>query len=81
MEAEIIIIAHRCHELFPFMNGVSIKEKAIGIVVGNNNIKVSIHKDNAGALGALVLAETLPTQFISQSKHYHLKTTWFQRRL
>ncbi len=50
MEAEIIAIAHRCHELFPIMDGVSIMGKAIGHFVGNTTIHDSIHEDNAGTL-------------------------------
>jgi hypothetical protein len=33
-----------------------------------------IHKDNSGAL---VLAETLPPQFMPRSKYYAPKTIWF----
>ncbi len=75
METEIVALAHSCCELFPIMDGVSIMGKAIRFPVGNTTIKVLIHEDNAGAV---VLAETLPPQFTSQSKHYHTKTIWFQ---
>ncbi len=66
MEAEIVALAHSCHELFPIMDGVSIMGKAIGLPVGNTTILVSIHEDDAGAL---VLAKTLLPHFASQSKH------------
>ncbi len=74
MEAEIVALAHSCCELFPIMDGVNIMGKAIGLPVGNITIQVLIHEDNAGAL---VLAETLPLQFTSRSKHYQTKTIWF----
>ncbi len=35
MEAEIIVLAHSCCELFSIMDGVSIMGKAIGLPVGN----------------------------------------------
>ncbi len=74
MKAEIIALAYSCHKLFLIMDGVSIMGKAIGLPVGDTTIQVLIHGDDAGAL---VLAETLPSQFTSQSKHYHTKTIWF----
>ncbi len=78
MEAEIVALAHSCCKLFPIMDGFSIMGKAIGLPVGNTTIQVSIHEDNTGAL---VLAETLPPQFTSRSKHYHTKTFWFQEEI
>ena len=78
MEAVIAALAHTCCELFHIMDGVSIMGKAIGLPVGNTTIQVSIHEDNAGAL---VLAETLPPQFTSRSKHYHTKTIWFREEI
>ncbi|KAL7456632.1 hypothetical protein ACHAXS_000388 [Conticribra weissflogii] len=50
MEVNIISLAHRCHELFPIMDGISIMGKAIGLPVGNTTTQVSIHKETAGAL-------------------------------
>ncbi len=38
MAAENIVLAHRCHELIPIMDGVSIMGKAIGLPVGNTFI-------------------------------------------
>ena len=37
-------------------------------------MRVSVHEDNSGAL---VLAETLPSQFTPRSKYYATKTIWF----
>ncbi len=74
MEADIVVLAHSCCMLFSIMDRVSIMGKAIDLPVGNTIIQVSIHEDNARSL---VLAKTLPPQFTSQSKHYHVKTVWF----
>ena len=38
----------------------------------------SIYEDNAGAL---VLVETLPSQFTLRSKHYAIKTIWFNEQI
>ncbi len=78
MESKIVVKSHGCHELFPIMDEVSIMGKAIGLSVGDTNIQVLVHKDNAGAL---VLATTLLSQFTSQSKHYNTKIFGFERRL
>ncbi len=74
IEAEIVALAHSCCEIFLIMEGVSIMGKAIGLLVVNTTIQVSVHEDNAGAF---VLAETVLSQFICQSKHYQTKTFWF----
>ncbi len=74
MEGEIIDLAHSCFKLFPIMDGVSIMGKAIGLPIGNTTIQILIHENNAESL---VLAKTLPPQFTSRSKHYHMKTIWF----
>ncbi len=57
MEAEIVALAHSCCKLISIMDGVSIMDKAIGLLVGNTTIQVLIHENNAGAL---VAAKTLP---------------------
>ena len=41
-------------------------------------MNVSIHEDNDGAL---VLAETLPPQFTSTSKHFAIKMIWFHEQI
>ena len=41
-------------------------------------MRVSVHEDN---LGALVLAETLPPQFMLCSKYYTTKTIWFREKI
>ncbi len=56
-EVEIIALAHSCCKLISIMDGVSIMDKAIGLLVGNTTIQVLIHENNAGAL---VAAKTLP---------------------
>ncbi len=61
-------------ELITIMNMVQLLAVADGIPAGDVNMRVSVHKDN---LGALVLAETLPPQFTPRSKYYATKTIWF----
>ncbi len=48
------------------------------IPAGDVNMRVSVHEDN---LGALVLTETLPPQFICRSKYYATKTIWFREEI
>ena len=79
MEAIIIALVHCYWELFPVCDTV----KEIGKVVGMetrkmSSIHVSIHKDNAGAL---VLAETIPPEFMPQSKYYAIKMVWFRQEI
>jgi hypothetical protein len=64
-------------ELIPIMDLVKELVGAVGIPVGDVNMKmkVSVHKDNSGAL---VLAEMLPPQFTPRSKYYAIKTIWFR---
>ncbi|KAL7460128.1 hypothetical protein ACHAXS_000593 [Conticribra weissflogii] len=40
MESKIIALAHSCCKLFPNMDGVSIKGKAISLLVSNTTIQV-----------------------------------------
>ncbi len=79
MEAEIIALAHCCHELFPVIDVVT----ELGNVLGLDTkdlacMHVSIHEDNAGAL---VLAETIPPEFTPRSKYYAIKTVWFREEI
>ena len=60
MEAEVVALMHSCRELFPVMDMVAELGPALGIPARDTTMKVSIHKDNAGAL---ILAQTLPPQF------------------
>ena len=72
MEAEIIVLAHCCQELFPVMDIVSEVGNVVGLVTKDMvSMHVLIHKDNAGAL---VLAQTRPSQFTPRSKYYTSKT-------
>ena len=41
-------------------------------------MNVSIHEDNSGAL---VLAKTLPPQFMSRRKYYAITTIWFREEV
>ena len=78
MEAEIVALAHSCRELFPVIDMVSRIGPQVGLDVGDTNMNVSIHEDNAGAL---VLGNTLPPKYTPRSKHYHIKTVWFREEI
>ena len=78
MEAEIVALVHSCRELFPIMDMVTVLGPAVGLLVGDTTMNVSIHEDNAGAL---ILAQTLPPQFTPRSKHYAIKTIWFHEQI
>ncbi len=51
---------------------------AVGMPVRETTMKVSIHKDNAGAL---ILAQTLPPQYTPRIKHYAIKMVWFWEKI
>jgi hypothetical protein len=74
MEAEVIALAACMRKLILIMDMVQLLAVAVGIPAGDVNIRVSVHEDNSGAL---VLAETLPPQFMPHSKYYTNKTIWF----
>ena len=78
MEAEIIALAHSCHELFPIIDMTNSLGEAIGLPIRDTTMNVSIHEDNAGAL---VLARTLPPQFTPRSKFYAAKMIWFREEI
>ena len=78
MEAEIVALAHSCHEPFPIMDMVLLLGTKVGLPLKETTVNKSIHEDNAGAL---VLSETLPPQFTPQSKHYATKTIWFPEQI
>ncbi len=56
IEAEFIAIAHSCCKMCFILDWFSIIGKAVGLVIGNTIMQVSIHQD---CVGALVLAKTL----------------------
>jgi hypothetical protein len=58
----------------PIIDMGSSLTKSVNLPLEKTTMNVSIHEDNSGAL---VLAETLPPQFTSQSKYYTIKTIWF----
>jgi hypothetical protein len=74
MEAELIALGACMKELIPILDMVHSLAVAVGIPAGDVNMRVTVHKDNSGAL---VLAETLPPQFTLRSKYYATKTIWF----
>ncbi len=65
MEAEVNALAACMRELIPFIDMVKELTQSVGLQAGDMNMNVSIHEDN---LDALVLAETLPPQFMPRSK-------------
>ena len=77
MEADIIALAHSCNELFPVMNMVDLLETRVGLPASHTTMNVSVHENNSGVL---VLAESLPPQFTSRSKHFAIKTIWFREQ-
>ena len=60
------------------MDMVSSVTKSVQLPIGKTTMNISIHEDN---LGKLVLAKTLPPQFIHQSKYYAIKTIWFREEI
>ena len=60
MEAQVIALAHCCHELFPVVDFVIELGNVMGLEKKDLvSMHVSIYVDNAGAL---VLAETIPPE-------------------
>ena len=78
MEAEVIALAACMRDLIPIIDMVKDLSRAVGLLSGDVNMNVSVHEDN---LGALVLDETLPPQFMHRSKYYATKTIWFQEEI
>ena len=71
METELITLAHSCRELSPIIDIVTSLGDATGLPKDFTLMHVSIHEDNAGVL---ILAQTLPSQYTPQSKHYAVNT-------
>ena len=59
MEAEVIVLAHSCRELFPVVDMAKDLSGAVGLLIGYTTMNVFITYYNAGAL---VLLDTLPLQ-------------------
>ncbi len=79
MEAEIIVLAHCCQELFPLMDIVSEVGNVVGLVTKDMILMhLLIHKDNAGIL---FLAETITPQLTPSSKYYAIKMVWFRMEI
>ena len=78
MEAEVNALAVCMRELIPIIDMVKELTQSVGLQAGDMNMNVLIHEDN---LGALVLAETLPPQFMPRSKYYATKTIWFHEEI
>jgi hypothetical protein len=78
MEAEVNALAACMRELISIINMVKELTQSVVLQAGDMNMNVSIHEDNSGAL---VLAETLPPQFMPRSKYYATKTIWFREEI
>ena len=79
MEAETVLLAMCCRELFPVIDLVEQVGSAVGLPPKERaKMHVTIHEDNAGAL---ILAKTIPPQATPRSKHYAIKTHWFREQI
>ena len=70
MEAETIALAHFCRDLFPIIDITLSLGKLVGLPVGVPSMKVSVNKDNSGAL---ILARILPPKFTPCGKYCAIK--------
>ena len=77
MESEIIYPYHFCRDLFQIIDITQSLGNTVGLPVRVPSMKLSVHKDNAGAL---ILARTLPQTFTPRSKYNATKMIWFLRR-
>ena len=73
IEEDIVVVDHTYRESFIIMYFVDILGHQVGMLVGEDNINVSIHKDN---MVAFVLIEILPPKITPPSKHYATKNIW-----
>ena len=78
MESEINALAHSCRELFPIIDITISLGKAVRLPIGNTTMIASIYEEN---VGGLILAKTLPPQFIPCSKYFVAKTIWFREEI
>ena len=79
MEAEVILLAMCCHELFSVIDLVEQVGTAVDLPPKERaKMYVTIHEDNAGAL---ILAKMLSPQSTPRSKHYAIKTHWCRKQL
>ena len=78
MENEIMALSLCYRELFPIIDMVRSLAEATHFLIEQTTMKVFIYEDNSGTL---VLAKTLPPQFIPRSKFYAIKTFWFREEI
>ena len=57
MEAEVIVLAHSCHNFFPVVDMAKDLSGSVGMPIGDTTMNFSIHYFNAGTL---VFLDTLP---------------------
>lgn len=78
MEAEVIALAHCCHELFLIVDVVTELVNVMGLETKDLvPIPVSIHEDNAGPL---VWVETIPPEFNPHSSSMQSHLVGFMKK-
>eukprot|EP00985_Skeletonema_marinoi_P016433 scaffold8836_cov89-Skeletonema_marinoi.AAC.3 len=78
MEAEISALAHCMKELVGIMDLAKLFSEYYGLEEVKTKFNITIHEDNSGAL---VLANTIPPEYTSRSKFYHIETIWFREQI
>ena len=77
MEAEAIAMAHSRREFFPIVDMAKNLSGAVGLLIGDITMNVSIQEDNSDAF---VLVDTLPNQFIPCRNYYASETILFRKK-
>ena len=78
MEAEISALAHCMKEVVGIMDLAKLFSEYYGLEEVKTKFNITIHEDNSGAL---VLANTIPPEYTSRSKFYHIETIWFREQI
>ena len=60
------------------MNLAKLFYEYYGLEEVKTKVNITIHEDNSGAL---VLANTIPPEYTSRSKFYHIETIWFREQI
>ena len=71
-------MVHSCRELLPIIETVTSLGDALGLQRDLTTIHVPIHEDNKEAL---ILENSLTSQYTPQSKHYAIRTIWFHEEI
>mmetsp|Transcript_4163 Transcript_4163/g.6401 ORF Transcript_4163/g.6401 Transcript_4163/m.6401 type:complete len:708 (-) Transcript_4163:225-2348(-) len=78
MEAEISALAHCMKELVGIMDLAKLFSEYYGLEEVKTKVNITIHEDNSSALE---LANTIPPEYTSRSKFYHIETIWFREQI